>query len=171
MAGQYADDETELFYNYFRYYDPKTGRYVTSDPLGLADGTNSYNYVHGNPLSKVDPNGQFAFLVVNPYTIGLAINTIGILATIAIDISIDDEFNRLKENTCNNCSSMSKGGTKNVDNEYVRMIQYKECGDEDPCKFLKKLYDSTKNNNERKKIKIALKRYNCDGKNRNDRKK
>ena len=43
MAGQYADDETGLFYNYYRFYDPKTGRYVTSDPLGLNDGTNPYN--------------------------------------------------------------------------------------------------------------------------------
>lgn len=72
MAGQYHDDETGLFYNYYRFYDPKTGRYVTSDLLGLADGTNPYNYVHSNPLSKVDPDGQFAFLIVNPYTIAAA---------------------------------------------------------------------------------------------------
>ena len=59
MAGQYADDETGLFYNYYRFYDPKTGRYVTSDPLGLTDGTNPYNYVYGNPLSYVDPTGEY----------------------------------------------------------------------------------------------------------------
>ena len=53
MAGQYADDETGLFYNYYRFYDPKTGRYVTSDPLGLADGTNPYNYVHSNPFVAI----------------------------------------------------------------------------------------------------------------------
>ena len=54
MAGQYGDNETGLFYNYYRFYDTKTGCYVTSDPLGLADGTNPYNYVHSNPLSYID---------------------------------------------------------------------------------------------------------------------
>jgi len=36
LAGQYFDDETGLHYNYHRYYDPKTGRYITPDPIGLA---------------------------------------------------------------------------------------------------------------------------------------
>uniref|UniRef100_UPI000367D444 DUF6531 domain-containing protein n=1 Tax=Acinetobacter calcoaceticus TaxID=471 RepID=UPI000367D444 len=39
-AGQYYDSEVGTFYNYYRDYDPATGRYVQSDPLGLFDGTN-----------------------------------------------------------------------------------------------------------------------------------
>ena len=35
FPGQYADPETGLHYNYFRHYDPDTGRYTTPDPLGL----------------------------------------------------------------------------------------------------------------------------------------
>ena len=57
FAGQYFDNETQLHYNYFRYYDPQTGRYITSDPIGLAGGLNTFGYVEGNPLNWFDPDG------------------------------------------------------------------------------------------------------------------
>jgi RHS repeat-associated protein len=50
-------NESLLHYNYYRTYNPDTGRYMQSDPIGLAAGANTYNYVGGNPLSGVDPLG------------------------------------------------------------------------------------------------------------------
>ncbi len=57
FPGQYADQETGYNYNYFRDYDPTTGRYVQSDPIGLWGGLNSYGYVLQNPFKWIDPFG------------------------------------------------------------------------------------------------------------------
>ena len=57
FPGQYYDQESGLHYNYFRDYDPSTGRYVQSDPVGLDDGPNTYLYVQANPLFYTDPQG------------------------------------------------------------------------------------------------------------------
>lgn len=58
MAGQYEDKETGLYYNRFRYYDPKIGRYLSVDPLEIfLSGTNPYAYTSGNPISYIDPYG------------------------------------------------------------------------------------------------------------------
>lgn len=54
--GQYRDEETGLDYNYYRYYDSRTGRYLTTDPLGLDPAPNPHTYVF-NPLAWIDPLG------------------------------------------------------------------------------------------------------------------
>ena len=57
FPGQYYDSETGLNYNYYRDYDPKLGRYIQSDPIGLAAGVNTYAYAKGNSVSRSDDLG------------------------------------------------------------------------------------------------------------------
>jgi RHS repeat-associated protein len=55
--SQHYDASGRPLYNYFRDYDPSTGRYIQSDPIGLAGGLNTYVYVGNNPVSYIDPLG------------------------------------------------------------------------------------------------------------------
>lgn len=72
--GQYRDSETRFYYNHFRYYDPNGGRYITSDPIGLQGGLNTYAYALSNPLSRIDPDGRIPIIpAIVTITGGLAI--------------------------------------------------------------------------------------------------
>jgi RHS repeat-associated protein len=55
--GQYYDEETGLYYNNQRYYDPTVGRYITADPIGLEGGINLFTYCLNNPINLIDPLG------------------------------------------------------------------------------------------------------------------
>jgi RHS repeat-associated protein len=57
FSGQYFDAESGLNYNMMRDYDPTLGRYIQSDPIGLAGGNNLYRYVGGNPMTQIDFSG------------------------------------------------------------------------------------------------------------------
>lgn len=59
VPGQYYDAETGLHYNWHRYYGER--EYITSDPIGLAGGLNTFAYVGGNPMGRIDPDGRFFF--------------------------------------------------------------------------------------------------------------
>jgi RHS repeat-associated protein len=76
LPGQYFDEETGLHHNGFRTFDPSTGRYIQSDPVGLTGGLNTYGYANNNSLSFIDPDG------LSPIAVPIGIG-IGVLVTVA----------------------------------------------------------------------------------------
>ena len=95
FPGQYYDAETGLYYNWHRYYEPSTGRYVTSDPIGLVAGLNIYSYAAQNPLYWVDPLGLFRWPDYVSFDINIAIpNPVTLTAVgINIDVTLDRNGN------------------------------------------------------------------------------
>ena len=67
FPGQWADAATGLYYNMRRDYDPRLGRYVSPDPLGLRAGPNPYLYVDADPMRNVDPTGLMLFAFDGTY--------------------------------------------------------------------------------------------------------
>ena len=59
LQNQYADRETGLHYNFFRYYEPDAGRFVNQDPIGLWGGSNFYWFAR-NSQEWIDPLGLSA---------------------------------------------------------------------------------------------------------------
>jgi RHS repeat-associated protein len=56
-TGKEKDEETGLYYHGARYYAPWLARWTAPDPIGIADGTNVYAYVHNSPVGLTDPSG------------------------------------------------------------------------------------------------------------------
>lgn len=59
--GQWEQVESALFQNWHRDYDPSLGRYLQSDPLGMAAGQSIYGYAGQSPLNSIDPSGLCPF--------------------------------------------------------------------------------------------------------------
>ncbi len=66
FPGQYYDSESNLWHNGFRDYEPTIGRYMQSDPIGLAGGISTYGYVGASPVLLVDPFGLSGLVLGGP---------------------------------------------------------------------------------------------------------
>ncbi len=120
FPGQYVDEESGLFENWNRYYEPKTGRYLTPEPL-LGDSTfverqatgglnvQVYGYANGNPVRFVDPSGLDAYVIRNPSQ--------GVIEhwAVAIEVSCTSENtcspNRLVRRYDFSCSTLNTYGS------------------------------------------------------------
>ncbi|WP_437950815.1 RHS repeat-associated core domain-containing protein [Sorangium sp. So ce296] len=54
FPGQYADEETGLYYNRYRYYDAETGQYLSPEPIRLEGSLREYVYAKGSPTDFID---------------------------------------------------------------------------------------------------------------------
>ncbi|MGA1870214.1 MAG: RHS repeat-associated core domain-containing protein, partial [bacterium] len=59
FPGQYYDEETGLYYNYHRYYEPIVSRYLQLDPIGIDSNLNLYLYGNNNPVNLIDSLGLY----------------------------------------------------------------------------------------------------------------
>jgi RHS repeat-associated protein len=73
------ETETNLVYFGKRYYSPKIGRWITTDPLGYVDGINRYCYVHNNPLENIDHYGLFSFSKLWNSIVSIAENVMNVI--------------------------------------------------------------------------------------------
>ncbi len=66
FSGKERDEESGLYYHGARYYAPWLARWTAPDPAGMVDGVNLYEYVRGNPVRLVDPDGRESSLGDEP---------------------------------------------------------------------------------------------------------
>ncbi len=75
-TGHFYHEPSGLYLAPFRAYNPRMGRWISRDPIGVKGGINLYDYVGGNPLTRIDPTGLVTAVVIGDST--LAVGTGGV---------------------------------------------------------------------------------------------
>lgn len=86
-TGRRFDDETGLYHNRARYYDPDIARFISQDPLGLEAGINPYAYAGNDPVNARDPSGLECFWVSG----GRCSSVLGLHAGFGIKVTVSNK--------------------------------------------------------------------------------
>ncbi|WP_077587448.1 RHS repeat-associated core domain-containing protein [Rodentibacter caecimuris] len=119
LQNQYIDQETGLHYNFLRYYEPMTGRFMTQDPIGLSGGNNLYRF-EGTVQNQIDPLGLFAQIGYGVYALwGMLFGTaayVGVQGTIeamesseSSNTTISDVTKKCDKKQCPPCTPYPVG--------------------------------------------------------------
>jgi len=125
-TGRDNDSEIGLYYYRARYFDPKVGRFMSEDPLGVRDHLNMYAYVHNNPINFDDPLGLYQ-------TRGFDADQKALL-----DAAIAEALAKLNEK-CNNCAGADgpKIAAAIEGLTFVYKPNLKECGETGPLTYIR----------------------------------
>lgn len=99
LPGQYEDAETGLYYNFNRYHDPQTGRYITQDPIGLVGGLNRFAYADANPFRESLDRFRSVMDIVQERDCGVSLfPSLGVAAvSVPPDVNLLDVFGFVKD--------------------------------------------------------------------------
>ncbi len=88
-TGREYDSQVDLIYMRARYYDPSIGRFLSRDPLGMAQGPNLYTYAGNNPTSRTDPAGTWWFFPIGRWVYTGHVNCAGYQACVKAKVNYD----------------------------------------------------------------------------------